>query len=108
MLSGPPVTTTVSAEQLLERFLAANPRQRRSLLSQVQQRAAELRPLIPEQIDRLDATADDWAAGLLIQLLMAEDDSLSQAFRQRYSDGWLAVNSAAGLDYGPLQKALEE
>ena len=65
MLSGPPVTTTVSAEQLLERFLAANPRQRRSLLSQVQQRSSELRPLIPEQIDRLDATGDDWAAGLL-------------------------------------------
>ena len=31
MLSGPPVTTTVSPEQLLERFIAAAPRQRRSL-----------------------------------------------------------------------------
>ena len=80
MLSGPPVTTTVSAEQLLERFLAANPRQRRTLLSQVQQRAAELRPLLPEQIDRLDATGDDWAAGLLIQLLVSVDDGLAQAF----------------------------
>ena len=106
MLSGPPVTTTVSAEQLLERFLAANPRQRRSLLSQVQQRSSELRPLIPEQIDRLDATGDDWAAGLLIQLLVSEDDNLSQAFRERYSEGWLAVTSAVGLDYAPLQRAL--
>jgi hypothetical protein len=106
MLSGPPVTTTVSAEQLLERFLAANPRQRRSLLSQVQQRAAELRPLLAEQIDRLDATADDWAAGLLIQLLVSVDDGLSQTFRERYREGWLAVTSAAGLDYAPLQRAL--
>jgi len=106
MLSGPPVTTTVSADQLLERFLAANPRQRRSLLSQVLQRSAELRSLIPEQLDRLDATGDDWAAGLLIQLLVAEDDGKAQTFRQRHSEGWLAVTSASGLDYGPLQRAL--
>ena len=91
MLSGPPVTTTVSAEQLLERFLAANPRQRRTLLSQVQQRAAELRPLLPEQIDRLDATGDDWAAGLLIQLLVSVDDGLAQAFRARLSSPLVAA-----------------
>lgn len=106
MLSGPPVTTTVSADQLLERFIAASARQRRSLLAQVQERASELRPLIPEQLDRLDATGDDWAAGLLIELLLSSDDALSQAFRQRHADGWLAVTSAAGLDYGPLQRAL--
>ena len=106
MLSGPPVTTTVSADQLLERFLAANARQRRSLLSQVLQRSAELRPLIPEHLDRLDATGDDWAAGLLIQLLVAGDDGLAQTFRQRYSEGWLAVTSASGIDYAPLQRAL--
>ena len=106
MLSGPPATTTVSADQLLERFLAANARQRRSLLSQVLQRSAELRPLIPEHLDRLDATGDDWAAGLLIQLLVAGDDGLAQTFRQRYSEGWLAVTSASGIDYAPLQRAL--
>ena len=106
MLSGPPVTTTVSPEQLLERFIAAAPRQRRSLLSQVQQRAHELRPLIPEQLDRLDATGDDWVAGLLIHMLVAHDDALSQAFFQRYGDGWLAVASASSIDYAPLQRAL--
>jgi len=108
MLSGPPVTTTVSPEQLLERFIAAAPRQRRSLLSQVQQRSDELRPLIPEQLDRLDATGDDWVAGLLIQLLVAQDDALAQAFRQCYADGWLAVASASSIDYAPLQRALVE
>ncbi|MFM2172153.1 MAG: hypothetical protein RLZZ54_80 [Cyanobacteriota bacterium] len=108
MLSGPPVTTTVSPEQLLERLIAAAPRQRRSLLSQVQQRSDELRPLIPEQLDRLDATGDDWVAGLLIQLLVAQDDALAQSFRQRYADGWLAVTSASSIDYAPLQRALVE
>jgi hypothetical protein len=106
MLSGPPVTTTVSADQLLERFVAASARQRRSLLAQLQQRVDELRPLIAEQLDRLDATGDDWAAGLLIELLLSSDDALAQAFRQRHSEGWLAVTSGPGIDYGPLQRAL--
>jgi len=108
MLSGPPVTTTVSADQLLERFLSASARQRRSLLSQVLQRSAELRPLIPDQLDRLDATGDDWAAGALIQLLVAEPDALHDGFWQRHPEGWLAVSSAQGVDYIPLQKALIE
>jgi hypothetical protein len=108
MLSGPPVTTTVSADQLLERFLAAAARQRRSLLSQVLQRQQEMRPLIAERLDALDATGDDWAAGTLIQILVSEQDALAQAFWSRYPEGWLAVSSAQGLDYGPLQRALIE
>ncbi|GDX71650.1 GUN4 domain-containing protein [Cyanobium sp.] len=106
MLSGPPVTTTVSADQLLERFLSAAPRQRRTLIPQLQQRCLELRPLIPEQLDRLDATADDWAPGTLVQLLLSQRDSLVDSFWQRHPEGWLAVSSAQGLDYAPLQRAL--
>ena len=106
MLSGPPVTTTASADQLLERFLAGSPRQRRSLLAQLLQRATEIRPLAAEQLDRLDATGDDWAAGTLIQLLLSEDDGLRSAFLQRHPEGWLAVGSGQGVDYAPLQQAL--
>ena len=106
MLSGPPVTTTVSADQFLERFLSASPRQRRTLIPQLQQRCLELRPLIPEQLDRLDATADDWAPGTLVQLLLSQRDSLADSFWQRHPEGWLAVSSAQGLDYAPLQRAL--
>ncbi len=106
MLSGPPVTATASADQLLERFLTGNARQRRSLLAQFLQRSQEIRPLMADQLDRLDATGDDWAAGTLIQQLLAEDDGFSQAFCQRYPDGWLAVSSGQGIDYAPLQQAL--
>ena len=70
MLSGPPVTATASADQLLERFLTGNARQRRSLLAQFLQRSQEIRPLMADQLDRLDATGDDWAAGTLIQQLL--------------------------------------
>jgi len=106
MLSGPPVTAAASADQLLERFLSSSVRQRRSLLNQLLQRSQELRPLMAEQLDRLDATGDDWAAGTLIQQLLDADDGLSQAFEQRYPDGWLAVSSGQGIDYAPLQRAL--
>jgi len=61
MLSGPPVTAAASADQLLDRFLSSSARQRRSLLSQLLQRSQEIRPLMADQLDRLDATGDDWA-----------------------------------------------
>ena len=113
MLSGPPVTSTARADQLLERFLSGSPRQRRSLVESIEQRRDDLLPLIPDQLDRLDATGDDWAAGLLVQLLLLAAGPASEgeagegeAFLARYPDGWLAVSSAAGLDYAPLQRHL--
>ncbi|KEF43426.1 MAG: hypothetical protein ER33_01395 [Cyanobium sp. CACIAM 14] len=107
MLSGPPVSSTVGADQLLERFLSGSPRQRRSLLAPLAQAGPELIPLIADRLDRLDATGDDWAAGHLIQQLLADaDPDIRQAFLQRHPDGWLAVSSGAGLDYAPLQRQL--
>lgn len=122
MLSGPPVSATASADQLLERFLSSSTRQRRSLLSQLEQRAADVRPLIPDALDRLDATGDDWAAGSLIhQLLLpcgaasadqasdpnaSGDDALARTFLQRHPEGWLAVGSARAINYAPLQRHL--
>ena len=106
MLSGPPVTATLSADQLIERFISSAPRQRRTLLQQVLKRSNECRPLIADQIDRWDATGDDWACGTLIQLLVGEEDALAEAFWARYPKGWLAVTSGQGLDYTALQQAL--
>ena len=106
MLSGPPVTTTLSADQLIERFISSAPRQRRTLLQQVLKRSNECRPLIADQIDRWDATGDDWACGTLIQLLVGEEDALAEAFWAHYPEGWLAVTSGQGLDYTALQQAL--
>ena len=53
MLSGPPVTGTLAPDQLLDRFLAAPARQRRTLLRQIDQRATDLLPLIPDRLDAL-------------------------------------------------------
>jgi hypothetical protein len=106
MLSGTPVTVTASPEDLLQRFQAAATRQRRTLLPQLETRAAELRPLILDHIAGLDATGDDWAAGALIQLLVAEQGAPRDSFFGRYPQGWLATSSAQGIDFAPLQRHL--
>lgn len=107
MLSGPPVTGTLAPDQLLDRFLTAQGRQRRNLLRQVEQRAADLLPLIAERLDGLDATGDDWGVGCLIQLLAAAPDpALRDGLFARYPDGWLATSSGASIDYAPLQRHL--
>jgi hypothetical protein len=104
MLSGPPVTRTARADQLLDRFLGGSSRQRRSLLPQLEERCAELLPLLPACLDRLDASGEDWAAGTLVQwLLTGDDDALKRSFLDRHGEGWLAVSSAAAIDYTPLQ-----
>jgi hypothetical protein len=107
MLSGPPVSSTLRADQLLERFLTAAPRQRRSMLRQLEQRRSELLPLLPDQLDRLDPTGDDWAPGLFLQWLLADaEGDQKQQLLLRHADGWLAVTSGAGIDYRPLQRHL--
>jgi len=103
MLSGSPVSRSLSADQLLERFFTGSPRQRRSLIGTLQERVPDLLPLIEDRLDSFDATGEDWACGLLLQLLASTDPQRRQALLARYPDGWLAAPSAAGLDYGPLQ-----
>ena len=106
MLSGPPVTASVTPESLLANFQASAERQRRSQLARLLQRASELVPLIADHVAALDATGDDWAAGFLIQLLVSEDPQRRDEFLARYPDGWLATTSARGIDYAPLQRQL--
>lgn len=106
MLSGSPVTRRVAADQLLERFLSGSARQRRGLISSLEERREELAGLIEERLDVFDATAEDWAAGFLLQILAASSPERLQALERRYPDGWLAAPSGAGIDYGPLQRHL--
>ena len=108
MLSGPPATAGATPAQLLSRFLGGNSRQRRSLLPQLEQCAEELRPLVMDQLNALDATGDDWAAGWLIQLLLGGPEVDRQRFASRYPEGWLVTTSAQGVSYSPLQSALAQ
>ena len=108
MLSGPPASATVTADQLLERFLSASTRQRRSLVTQLEARLNELRPLLIDRLAGLDANGDDWAPGALIHWLLSEADALAADFRGRYPQGWLETPTGSGIDYQPLQVALSE
>ncbi|MEB3321757.1 MAG: GUN4 domain-containing protein [Synechococcaceae cyanobacterium] len=104
MLSGPPVSGALGAEQLLEQFLSGSARQRRGLLARLEQRRDEILPLVAGRLERLDPTGDDWAPGWLIQLLLASGQG--DPFLDRHPAGWLAVTSAAGQDYRALQRHL--
>lgn len=106
MLSGSPVTRRVTADQLLDRFIAGSVRQRRQLVAELKQRQAEITPLIEDRLDGFDPTAEDWAAGVLLQLLAAAGDEQRMLLRRRFPEGWLATPSGAGLDYAPLQAQL--
>jgi hypothetical protein len=106
MLSGPPVSGTIGADQLLERFLSGSARQRRSLVEPLAQRRGELLELIADRLLELDATSDDWAGGYLVQLLAGEEPARQEELLRRYPEGWLAAPTAAGIDYAPLQRHL--
>ena len=106
MPSGPSTSTTVSGEELLETFLTSSLRQRRSLLPELEARAAEVRPLLIDRLAHLDPSGDDWAPGALIHLLLRESDALASDFLSRYPQGWLALVSAQAIDHQPLQLAL--
>lgn len=106
MLSGPPVSAALSAEQLLDQFLGASLRQRRGLLTPLTSRRQEWRPLLVERLSRCDPDGDDWGPGALIQLLLEDNDELSASFRSRHPDGWLRTPSEQGIDHGPLQHQL--
>jgi hypothetical protein len=106
MLSGPPVSTALSAEQLLDQFLGASLRQRRGLLTPLISRRQEWRPMLVERLKRCDPGGDDWGPGALIQLLLEDRDDLSQAFLTSHPAGWLRTPSGQGIDHGPLQQQL--
>lgn len=106
MLSGAPVTAEATPESLLKRFQGANGRQRRAMVVSMEASSQQLRPLIADHIERLDPRSDDWAAGFLIQLLLAEEDDLSKGFLANHGTGWLTSSSSASLTYAQLQRAL--
>jgi len=106
MLSGPPVTAAVSPAALLDRFQAGNDRQRRSLLAQVLRRSGELLPLIPDHLATVDPSGDDWAAGVLIQLLVGSAPDAREAFLASHPGGWLATGSDDALALLSLQRHL--
>lgn len=108
MLSGPPVTATTPPQSLLDRFQSSSDRQRRSLIPQLQQRFAEIQPLVAAHLAGLDQHGDDWGAGLLIQWLWAEPGPERDAFLASHPGGWLVVPSEQGVDYAPLQQLLME
>ncbi|MEB3331240.1 MAG: GUN4 domain-containing protein [Synechococcaceae cyanobacterium] len=107
MLSGPPVSRAIPADQLLDRFLAASQRQQRSQIVMLRQRLPELLPLIPARLAGAARDGEDWAPAALLQLaLEAVDAAQHAALLAAYPDGWLLAGSSCGIDFAPLQRHL--
>ena len=99
-------TEDVSPASLLEEFRQARGRQRQRLLNAVLDQGRQLVALIPTALQAYDPEGDDWAAGSLIQLLMAHAGPTQAEFLLRHPQGWFAAPSAMGQDHQPLQQAL--
>lgn len=107
MLSGPPVSSTLRSDELLDRFLGASARQQRTLVGALEARASEVAPLILARLAEMDARGDSWSAGFLVQLLLQHaTPEQEQDFWKRHPQGWLQAPSGAGLDYAGLQRHL--
>nr|AUG32097.1 hypothetical protein PLO_089 [Paulinella longichromatophora] len=94
-------------DELLERFITASERQRRSLRKLLEDQVTELATRIPALLERFDPKQDDWIPGWLIQLAINEDPEAIIRLQKSYPEGWLKTPSDAGLDYIPLQIALQ-
>ena len=105
MLSGTTPTTSSTPEQLLERFIKGNPRQRRQLIKSIEARASELVGLGRAVIESFDSAGCDWAAGWILQVLNRHDPEHVKTLIGS-SQGWLQTESSAGIDYSELQSFL--
>ena len=106
MLSGSSPTTSLSAEQLLDRFAAGSARQRRSLISSIESRASDLAALGSSLLARFDPRGDDWAPGWILQVLQPHHPAALDALLPPSGMGWFQADSALGIDYAPLQQSL--
>ena len=106
MLSGSTPATKLSVDQLLDRFAKGTPRQRRPLIKQIAARAEELASFGPDLLSGFDPAGDDWAAGWILQVLQQHQPQALAGLITSSDEGWLKVESAVGLNYGPLQQEL--
>jgi hypothetical protein len=106
MLSGSTPATKLSVEQLLDRFAKGTPRQRRPLIKLIEARAEELASFGPDLLSGFDPAGDDWAAGWILQVLQRHQPHVLAGLITSSDEGWLKVESAVGLNYGPLQQEL--
>ncbi len=108
MLSNQSPSNNLTAEELLERFSSAKPRQKRGLIASVESKANELAALGQSLFSPFDKDGDDWGIGWILQVLNRHvPDELKKLCSD--NDGcWFNAPSGNGIDFLPLQKNLLE
>lgn len=107
MLSGPPVSSTLRVDQLLDQFFQGSDRQARTLVKSLRQKQRDLVPFIGPRLRGADREGDSWRCGFLLQLLAETPPSPQlESPLDGFPEGWLVARSAVAIDYGPLQHHL--
>ncbi len=109
MPSEKPQSNQNTINELLEQFCTGSVRKRRSLIASIEDRAGELASLGSSSLlSPFDRTGDDWAAGWILQVLQLHQPQSVLDLLPDEDVGWFQINSDAGIDYEPLQRALLE
>ena len=99
MASDTPSSTSESIEELIEAFKNASARKRRALIQTLDQRTDELIHLGHSVMASFDREGDDWAPGLILQLIHKKDKDFISNFSDSTQLGWLTKSSDVGIDY---------
>ncbi len=96
----------LSINELLEKLQKGTPRQKKSLIKEVEDRNDELVAIGPSVLSEFDPEGDDWVPGWILQVLQRHQPEEAVKFLEHRKSGWYCAESSVGIDYGVLQYEL--
>ncbi len=106
MLSDTSSSNNLNIENLLEKFSTGTARQKRSLISEIENQSESLSNLGASLLETFDPDGDDWAAGWLLQVLRRHQPNELIFLLEEHSGCWFSAPSSKGIDYKQLQEHL--
>ncbi len=106
MVSDSAQTNNPNIEELLESFSRGSTRQKRSLLTSIEERVEELSGLGLDALNSFDRDGDDWCAGAILQAFKRRKPEALSTILEKFPNGWFSTPSSVGIDYGPFQEFL--
>ncbi len=101
-------STNIPIQELLEKFSTSSLRQRRRLISSIEERSNELVELGEGLLKDFDPESDDWSAGWILQVCQRKHSEMITKVIGSNLYGWFKVSSDRAIDYSSLQQALLE
>ena len=108
MASDKPDSTNLSIEELLKQFASSSLRKRKTFISSLEARYEELLNIEQAGLNYFDPEGDDWAAGVILQILFRNNTNYLEKIHKKNPGGWFKVFSDNAINYEPLQRNLLE